>query len=336
MDELLLFCQRWAKEHGYTVFKAHSNANKNIYILCDCLGKYCGSIMNASRSKNATSKTMCPFKVKGSIPTRKKITNKTWTLDIQHGKHNHEASSDPSSHASHKRLLPEQYNEIQKVSQSNLKPAQILLQLQTSDNETYATNKKVSNALQKICCEDLDGRLPIEALLCILKETNWSYDVKVKDDGVVQNLFFAHPGLIHLAWINHHVALLDSTYKTNRYQMPLLHVIGQAASNQLFSIVFCFLACKDSESYIWAINNLKKHVWRPQRIPKVFVTNCDNALRPWPRYFLSHKQIFVCGTSTKTSPPTSRNISLPLHLKTKKLTGSLEGVLVPLGPSHLC
>ncbi|PLW21915.1 hypothetical protein PCANC_03347 [Puccinia coronata f. sp. avenae] len=248
MDDLLHFCHTWAKEHGYAVFKVHSNANKNVYIRCDCLGKYHGTIMNPSGRKAAMSKIMCPFEVKGSIPTSKKITNKTWTLEIRHGKHNHEVSSKPSSHTSHKKLLPEQYKEIRKLLQLNLKPAQILLQLQTLDNETYATNKTVSNALQKIRRKDLDGRSPIEALVCVLKETNWSYDVKVKDDGVVQNLFFAHPGSIHLTWINHHVALLDSTYKTNRYQLPLLLVIGQSASNWLFSIAFCFLACKDSDS----------------------------------------------------------------------------------------
>jgi hypothetical protein len=44
-------------------------------------------------------------------------------------------------------------------------------------------------------------------------------------------------------------------------------------------INFLFLARKDSESYVWAVDNLKKHVWRPQHIPKVFVTDWDSALR---------------------------------------------------------
>ncbi|OAV96381.1 hypothetical protein PTTG_26375 [Puccinia triticina 1-1 BBBD Race 1] len=131
----------------------------------------------------------------------------------------------PSSHSAHKQLLPEQVEEIQKLSQSNLKPAKILLQLQMSDNKTYATNKTVSNALQKIRQEDLDSQSPTKALLCILKESNWSFDVQVADDGEIR------PLSIHLAWINHHVALLDSTYKTNKYELPLLHTIGQAASN---------------------------------------------------------------------------------------------------------
>jgi hypothetical protein len=139
--------------------------------------------------------------------------------------------------------------------QENLKPAQILLQLRTSDNETYATNKTISNALQKIRLQDLDGRKPIEALLDLLKQSNWSYDVKVNASGSILNLFFAHPGSIHLARLNHHVALLDSTYKTNRYGLPLLHVIGQTSTNRSFSVAFCFLTYKDEAGYQWAVEN---------------------------------------------------------------------------------
>jgi hypothetical protein len=184
----------------------------------------------------------------------------------------------------------------------------------------------------------LDGWSPIEDLLCVLKETNWSYDVKVKDDGLVQKLFFAHPGSIHLARINHHMALLDATYKTNRYQLPLLHVIGQSVSNRLFSIAFCFLAREDRESYIWAIKNLKKHVWRPQRIPKVFITNRDNVLRG------ALAEVFPCSQANLFTWHINKNIttnvkkyfpSSPPENEKKKLTRSLEGVHVPLGPSHL-
>ncbi|KAH9451130.1 hypothetical protein Pst134EB_033549 [Puccinia striiformis f. sp. tritici] len=279
MEILVRFCQEWAKHHGYAVFKSHSNRGKNVYIECDRSGDFRGQLTNTSGRKTATIKIGCPFKISGSIPTSTKITNKTWSLKIQHGEHNHEPSACPSAHAAHKRLLPEQVLEISKLSKSNLKPGQILLQLRTSDNETYATNKTISNALQKKRRVEMDGKTPTQVLLWILKETNWTYDVKVNSTGKILNLFFAHPGSIHLARINHHVALLDSTYKTNRYQLPLLHIIGQAASNRSFSIAFCFMAYEDQESYEWAVENLKKHVWRPQRIPKVFVTDRDTALR---------------------------------------------------------
>ncbi|PLW28056.1 hypothetical protein PCANC_26461 [Puccinia coronata f. sp. avenae] len=86
MDTLLKFCQKWAKEHGYAVAKAHSNGNKNVYIRCNQSGEYCGFSLNLLERKTATSKIMCAFKIKGSVPTSKKIINKVWTLEIQHGK----------------------------------------------------------------------------------------------------------------------------------------------------------------------------------------------------------------------------------------------------------
>jgi hypothetical protein len=39
------------------------------------------------------------------------------------------------------------------------------------------------------------------------------------------------------------------------------------------------LATKDSNSYLWEVNNLKKDIWQPQRIPALFITNRDIALR---------------------------------------------------------
>jgi hypothetical protein len=176
-------------------------------------------------------KVNCPFQLKGSVPTSKKITTKYWTLEIRHGEHNHNPSPGASSHAAHRQLLPEQVEEVWKLSKAKLRPSQILLQLRTANKKTLATNKTVTNTLQKIRLEDLASRTPIEALMCVLKESNWSCNVKLNSTRKLLNLFFAHPGLIHLACINHHVALLDATYKMNRYKLPLLHVIVQAASN---------------------------------------------------------------------------------------------------------
>ncbi|KNE97864.1 hypothetical protein PSTG_08887 [Puccinia striiformis f. sp. tritici PST-78] len=278
-SDLVMFAQMWAKHHAYAIATANSHAGKNVYLQCDRSGDYRGTVSNESGRQTASSKTRCPFKLRGSVSTSQKAVDKFWKLVTLEGEHNHDPSPSPSSHAAHRQLLPEQVIEIQKLSRSNLKPAQMLLQLKTSDNETYATNKTISNALQKNRLKELDGKSPVEALLSILKESNWAWDIKVDSSGSVQNLFFAHPGSIHLARINHHVALLDATYKTNRYKLPLLHVIGQAASNRSFSIAFCFLTYEDNENYLWAVENLKKHIWRPQRIPKVFITDRDTALQ---------------------------------------------------------
>ncbi|KAI9604818.1 hypothetical protein PSHT_16369 [Puccinia striiformis] len=62
----------------------------------------------------------------------------------------------------------------------------MLVQLKTSDNETYTTNKPISNDLQKNRLEELDGKTPVGALLCILKELNWAWDIKVDSSDSVK------------------------------------------------------------------------------------------------------------------------------------------------------
>ncbi|KNE95197.1 hypothetical protein PSTG_11463 [Puccinia striiformis f. sp. tritici PST-78] len=97
-------------------------------------------------------------------------------------------------------------------------------------------------------------------MMTILKEANWALEVQVNHEGVIENIFFAHPGLIHLAHISHHIALLDDKYKTNQYQIPLLHIISQTSTNQLFWVGFCFLTKEDDTSYLWAVECLQKHL----------------------------------------------------------------------------
>ncbi|OAV95554.1 hypothetical protein PTTG_26591 [Puccinia triticina 1-1 BBBD Race 1] len=269
MDDLVFFCQEWAKTHGYAVAKINSVPNKNIYIGCDQSGKYCGLTSNPSGQKTSTVKIDCPFQLRGTVPTSKIFFDKTWTLDTRCAAHNHEPLPGPFSHVAYKQLLPEEIDDIRRLSKAKLKPAQILLQLRTSNNQTLATNKTISNALQKIRREDLDGKSPMAKMLSILKEMNWAWEFKVDASGAVQKIFFAHPGSIHLAQINHHIALLDATYKTNCYDIPLLHIIGQAATNQSFSIAFCFLTHEDNKGYLWAVEVLKKLVWHPEQTPKV-------------------------------------------------------------------
>ncbi|POV96651.1 hypothetical protein PSHT_15033 [Puccinia striiformis] len=304
-DALFAFCQNWAKVRGYAVATGHSARGKNVYIQCDRSGEYRGVVPSISGRNTSTMKVECPFLLYGATSTSQKVTNKSWRLEIRHGDHNHEPSPVASAHAAHRLLQPGQLKEVGRLRKSNLKPAQILLQLRTADPNTLATNRTISNALQKQRREELDGKTPIEALLCILKETNWSWDAKYTATGAVQNLFFAHPRSIHLAQIYHHVALLDATYKTNSSKIPLLHIIGQTATNRSFSIAFCFLTYKDDENYLWAVNILKNIIWRAERIPKVFVTDRDAALRKALALVFPDSQANLCTWHLNTNIATN-------------------------------
>ncbi|KAI7941408.1 hypothetical protein MJO29_013482 [Puccinia striiformis f. sp. tritici] len=279
MDDLFEFVQRWARHHGYAVSKGSSHAGKNIYIRCDRGGTYSGKLGNLVKRVSSTRKCGCLFQVRGSTSTAKGSTDPYWYLVVKQSQHNHAPSHCPSAHPSHRQLAPDKVIEVRRLAKSNVKTSQILLQLQQADSKTLAVNRTINNAIHKFRQEELNGKTPIEALLGLLKQSNWLWDVDIDSAGVIQNLFFAHPGSVHLARIYHHVALLDATYKTNRYKLPLLHVIGQTATNKSFAIAFCFLMYENNEGYLWAVNNLPKHVWNPDRIPPVFITDRETALR---------------------------------------------------------
>jgi hypothetical protein len=109
MDDLVGFCQKWARNNGYTIAKCSSHPGKNVYIGCNCSGHYNrGSLLNKSGQQTALFKIDCPFCVKGSVPTSKKLTRKLWTLEIINASHNHVPLPGASSQPTHQQLMPEQ------------------------------------------------------------------------------------------------------------------------------------------------------------------------------------------------------------------------------------
>lgn len=78
---------------------------------------------------------------------------------------------------------------------------------------------------------------------------------------------------------NWEVLLMDCTYKTNRYHMPLLLISGVTATNSSFYVAYCFLAGEDEEDYAWALGQLRKILVDEDICdPKVICTDRDKAL----------------------------------------------------------
>jgi MULE transposase domain len=63
-------------------------------------------------------------------------------------------------------------------------------------------------------------------------------------------LFFIYPKSIKMLNLYSDLVLLDYIYKTNRFKLPLLNIVGSTCLSTAFYIAFCFLKYKDKESYI--------------------------------------------------------------------------------------
>jgi hypothetical protein len=58
-----------------------------------------------------------------------------------------------------------------------------------------------------------------------------------------------HPTAIDLWKKNPDVLLLDCTYKTNRFNMPLLNICGITGNNKTPQFTLCFLSSELEEDY---------------------------------------------------------------------------------------
>ena len=62
-------------------------------------------------------------------------------------------------------------------------------------------------------------------------------------------LFFAHPDAIQLFKKHPHVLLLDYTYKTNQFRMPLLNICMVTSNQKTIQVGLCFLSREKKEDY---------------------------------------------------------------------------------------
>lgn len=71
------------------------------------------------------------------------------------------------------------------------------------------------------------GLATTDALIADLDLRGIKYKVRPGLDDRTEHLFIALPESIKLALQNQDVILVDNTYKTNKFDMPLLHVVGK-------------------------------------------------------------------------------------------------------------
>lgn len=126
--------------------------------------------------------------------------------------------------------------------------------------------------------EQLAGRTPIQYLQEQLLIHKWKSAFKQDIEGRITFFMFAHPKSIRYANKYSRVFILDCTYKTNRYEMPLLHIIGVSPSNTTFSVGFCFMQNEQEESYKWALKTFFSWLEPTISQPPVLCTDRDLAL----------------------------------------------------------
>ena len=119
----------------------------------------------------------------------------------------------------------------------------------------------------------------MEAMLHELNMHQFELKYFLDDLGHITTLFFVHPDSISLLKQYPDLLLMDCTYKTNRFHMPLLNIIGCTSLNRTFFTTFIFMSGETEKDYTSALKMLFE-VLIAQEIsyPKVIITDKDQSL----------------------------------------------------------
>ena len=74
------------------------------------------------------------------------------------------------------------------------------------------------------------------------------------------------------------VIFIDATYRTNRYNMPLIHFLAVTPIGRTASIAMCFVASESETMHRIAVSQFKDLVMGDARV-EVFLTDDDTSLR---------------------------------------------------------
>nr|KAJ0215267.1 hypothetical protein LSAT_V11C300112960 [Lactuca sativa] len=148
-----------------------------------------------------------------------------------------------------------------KETSQSVEPHNILSILKEHDENNY-----------KLRLSRNDEKTPIHILMGSLKDKKFVIKFFVNNiSNELENLFFIYGKQIP------HVLIIDATYKTNKYAMPFVEIVGVTSTNKTFNIAFAFITNEKEESYKWVLRCLRLTLEKCMQ-PRIIVTERELAL----------------------------------------------------------
>jgi hypothetical protein len=219
--------QSWSKLRGYAFTITRSLKKKQrqkVYYTCD----RCPPIpLPRERIRDTQTRgTGCLF----SVIALEKVSGE-WELkyrpEAQYNTHNHLPSQSPTAHPSHRQLSIQAKNTAQSFFKAGIQPRQTLTFLRQADPTTLIQPRDLYNQNAAFRREIQQGKSTTEALIQHLEESRIKHAIlKDPETRRLKGLFIACPESIEYLQSHHDVLLIDNTYKTNRFELPLIDIIG--------------------------------------------------------------------------------------------------------------
>ena len=252
---LLSTLQDYAKVHGYAVSVTHSKRHRDgvirtRYIQCVKSGKPRDRVIDRQKPF-LSQRTECPFRCR-TQQIEDEDGNIMWKMTVMNETHNHEAHN-PIAHHQHRKFTADASKQVAAMTQAGVPPKAIASSLSIEFPDQLWTMQDIYNLRRQLKSELLGSRSPMEAMLHELDTNQFESHYHLDDNGHITLLFFAHPDSLLLLKQYPQVVLMDCTYKTNRFHMPLLDIVGCTGLNRTFFAAFIFLSGETEKDYTSAL-----------------------------------------------------------------------------------
>ena len=143
-------------------------------------------------------------------------------------------------------------NQIQNNKLSRISARDTLSSLQIQYPDAPLTLRDVENVYSEVKKAMNRGLPAIQAMISKLGD-EFQFHYVLDDHERLERVLFFYNASLQLLRLFPRSYVLDSTYRTNRFNLPLLDIVGFTATNRSFVIGQAFLTHEEEQDYVWVL-----------------------------------------------------------------------------------
>ncbi|CAG8615643.1 11637_t:CDS:2 [Gigaspora rosea] len=264
-DEARAAIEKYAAKTGTNLILGNTTKNsdgsgyRQAYFVCEKQGKYGGK-----GEQYITKRTGCPFVI--GVNYRKRI--KKFAITKSNLEHNHDIFLEATRFSTIARKFDQNdLGLIEKLNDDGLRTKDIFLVL-NSISSKYIQKPDVYNAVSRQRQRKLQGLSEVEILLKTIQNdeniigniaTKAAHNNEHDQDGeFLQAIFWAYKNTILEFALAKDVLIIDATYKTNRFLMPLIVICSVDQFGSTYPLAFALVCSETRDFYCWVMQQLSK------------------------------------------------------------------------------
>ncbi|KAE9042983.1 hypothetical protein PR001_g5984 [Phytophthora rubi] len=227
--------------------------------------------------------------------------------------HNHTASEDARVHACHRRRAAAAENGggttqsvqalVEAQTAAGVSVASIRATLIQANHDSFVIPKDIANTRSAVRSHELSTNTAMEALFADLSKRGFLYRYETNQETQeLRYLFWAHPSTAALYRRHYDVLVVDCTYKTNKFKVPLFNIISVTGFNTVLPVAQCWLPGETEGDYVWALNMMRLF-WIEKNVdlPGVVLSDREQACMNAVDWVLPEIPTMVCRWHMNTN-----------------------------------